>query len=97
MPQLFIETDDYSRDFIIKLAAKEYMHKDDVEKLLTLYEIGEKIYLKNNTFDFSNVVEKALFNSVGFSDRREEYFSWVFGIRDRLAGKRVAEQVYNLI
>lgn len=96
VPQLFIETDDYSRGYIIKLAAKECMHKDDVEKLLTLYEIGEKVFLKNNTFGFDNIIEKTLLDSEEFSERREEYFSWVFGSRDRLAGKRVAEQVCKL-
>lgn len=97
VPQLFIETDDYSRDFLEKIAIKEYMHKDDIEKLLTLYEIGESIYLKDNLFNFSNVVEDALLNSEVFSEKREEYFSWVFGVRDRLAGQRVAEQIYKLI
>lgn len=97
VPQLFIETNDYSRDFVEKIAIKEHMHKDDIEKLLTLYEIGESIYLKDNLFDFSNVVEGALLSSEVFSEKREEYFSWVFGVRDRLAGQRVAEQIYKLI
>lgn len=96
VPQLFIETKDLSRDYIAKLAVKENMHKDDTAKLLTLYEIGEAVYLNDNLFDFSAVVEKNLAGSEEFSEKREEYFSWVFGDRDRLAGRRVAEQIYKL-
>ncbi len=96
VPQLFIETIDLSRQYIAELAIKERMHKDDTEKLLTLYEIGESVYLKNTGYDFSDVVEKVLLNSESFSRKREDYFSWVFGVRDRLAGKRVADEIFNL-
>lgn len=98
VPQLFIETESLSRDYIAKLAVKECMHKDDTEKLLTLYEIGESVYLERNNFNFSDVVEKSLIDSAVFSENRKEYFSWVFGIKDRLAGQRVAEEILrNLI
>lgn len=97
VPQLFIETDDLSRDYIAKLAVKEDMHKDDTDKLLTLYEIGKSVYLKDDLFDFNDVIEKTLLDSSGFIEKREEYFSWVFGVRDRLAGKRVAEKVRELV
>lgn len=96
VPQLFIETDDFSKDYIVKIAAKEGIHKDEVEKLLSRYDIGENIYLKGGFFNFSDVIEKSLINSASFAERREEYFSWVFGVRDRQAGKRVAEQVLKL-
>ena len=93
VPQLFIETKNYSRGFLVDLATKEHMHKDDMEKLLTLYEIGESVYLKDNLFDFSDVVEKVLFSSADFLEKREEYFSWVFGVRDRLAGMKYKQYV----
>ena len=96
-PQLFIETENYSRDTVKSIAVKECMHKDDLEKLLTLYEIGESIYLKDSTFDFADLVSSTLLNSEIFSAKREEYFSWVFGVRDRYAGKRVADSVFNLL
>ncbi len=97
VPQLFIETDSFSRDYLVQLADKEKMHKDDTEKLLTLYEIGESVYIENNLFDFSDLIEKTIQNADDFTDKREEYFSWVFGVRDRQAGKRVAKQIYKLI
>lgn len=96
VPQLFIETIDLSRKYIADLAIKERMHNDDTEKLLTLYEIGESVFLKNTDFDFRGVVEKVLLSSENFSRKREDYFSWVFGVRDRLAGKRVANEIFNL-
>ena len=97
VPQLFIETDYLSRDYMAKLAEKEKMHQEDTEKLLTLYGIGNSIFLKDEFFDFSNIVEETLLDSESFIEKREEYFSWVFGIKCRLAGKRVAEQIYKLI
>lgn len=96
VPQIFIETDSLSRSYIANLATKERMHKDDTEKLLTLYEIGESVYLKDTNFNFSNIVEKALLDSAGFAHKREEYFSWVFGVRDRTASQRVAKQLLRL-
>ena len=96
VPQLFIETDELSRDYMAKLAKKEKMHKEDTEKLLTLYGIGNSVFLKDGFFDFSNIVEESLLNSDSFIEKREEYFSWVFGSRDRRAGEKVAKQIYTL-
>lgn len=96
VPQLFIETDELSRDYMAKLAKKEKMYKEDTEKLLTLYGIGNSVFLKDGFFDFSNIVEESLLDSAGFIEKREEYFSWVFGNRDRCAGEKVAKQIYTL-
>lgn len=96
VPQLIIETPNYSRQSVIAASIREKLHKDDAEQLLTLYEVGSTVYLKDNNFDFSDSVEAALSDERIFLNKREQYFSWVFGDRNRLAAKKVAEQIIKL-
>ncbi|WP_150303095.1 hypothetical protein [Pseudomonas saliphila] len=96
VPQLFIETENLSRDVVVRVGVKEAMHPDDLDRLLTLYDCGPNIFI-NTKVDFSENLDRAISDASAFSARRETYFSWVFGSRDRLANKRVAEAIRSHI
>ncbi|MBK3866150.1 hypothetical protein GFL09_00285 [Pseudomonas stutzeri] len=93
VPQLLIETPQLSRDVVVKGGREEGMHSDDVAQLLTLYECGPSCFVSEANQDISGFIELALANQSGHAQRRRDYFSWVFGKRDRLANQRVAEAI----
>ena len=92
VPQLFIETHKYSRDMVCEMATSEGMHSDDIDQLLTLYDCGP-CYHVDNPIDFSNILDQAILNANDYKTQRENYFSWVFGQRDRKANERVAHAI----
>jgi len=92
VPQLFIETPSYSRDTVRQQAAKEKMHPEDTEQLLTLYDCGP-CYHTNKAIDFGLVLNKAILDAPNYAAQRQHYFSWVFGNRDRKANERVAQAI----
>lgn len=92
VPQLFIETEKYSRDIVRQMAAKEKMYADDIEQLLSLYDCGPHFHTKN-VIDFEQIIDAALHNASSYKHQRERYFSWVFGTRDRQAHTRVAQAI----
>jgi hypothetical protein len=92
VPQLFIETAQFSQDVLRKMAERENMHPDDTQKLLTLYECGLRQRVDVPT-DFAPLLERAIDDAAAFSHKRQQYFSWVFGERDRLANQRVAKAI----
>jgi CDP-glycerol glycerophosphotransferase (TagB/SpsB family) len=92
LPQYFIETPEYSRGYVAKLGQLENMHPEDLERLLGLYDCGVSEFVENHC-DFSNSLDKAIDESAGYAEQRQAYFSWVFGVRDRDANRRVAEAI----
>lgn len=93
VPQLLIETPQLSRDVMAQMGRDEGMHPDDMAQLLTLYECGPSVFVKEEGVDLSVPIERALLERDDRAQRRQEYFSWVFGQRDRLANQRVAEAI----
>ncbi len=93
VPQLFIETPQLSRDVMARMGRDQGMHPDDMAQLLTLYESGPSVFLKETGVDLSGAIETALAERDYRTQRRQDYFSWVFGKRDRLANQRVAEAI----
>lgn len=91
-PLLLLESDNLSKDVLIDLGTRERMHPDDLEKLLTLFDCGPTLRA-NPTMDFSIPLNEALTSAHTFAECRNDYFSWVFGSRDRLANVRVAEAI----
>lgn len=94
VPQLFIETESFSKDFLYRMGLAEDMHTDDLEQLLTLYECGLRLKV-NCVPDFSEKLERAMSEADLYSKQRQEYFSWVFGEHDRKANLRVAQAIRN--
>jgi hypothetical protein len=92
VPQLFIETARFSQAVMRSVVEREGMHPHDVEQLMTLYDCGERVWL-NDGIDFSTRLDSCIENSESFAAQRARYFAWVFGHRDRLAGKRVASAI----
>lgn len=92
LPQYFIETPEYSRDYVAELGQQENMHPDDLERLLGLYDCGVSESIDDGC-DFSDSLDKAIEESANYAEQREAYFSWVFGLRDRNANQRVAEAI----
>lgn len=93
VPQLIIETPQFSRDVLAQMGRAESMHADDLAQLLTLYECGPSVFVKEAGADLSAAIEAALLEREGRARQRQEYFGWVFGTRDRLANQRVAEAI----
>lgn len=93
VPQLLIETPLLSRDVMVRMGRDEGMHPDDMAQLLTLYECGPSVLVKDAGKDLSASIETALLERDFRARRRQEYFAWVFGQRDRLANRRVAEAI----
>lgn len=93
VPQLLIETPQFSRDVLAQMGRDEGMHPDDMDRLLTLYDCGPSAFVKETGVDLSVHIETALLERDVRSQRRQEYFAWVFGKRDRLANQRVAEAI----
>lgn len=96
VPQMFIETDSFSRDFLFNLGVKESMHPDDLAKLLTLYECGPSHFIRDS-IGFSEILDDAISSAPSYAAQRENYFSWVFGKRDRLANQRVSEAIQTYL
>ncbi|SDS26641.1 hypothetical protein SAMN05216271_1536 [Halopseudomonas sabulinigri] len=94
VPQLFIETDDFSQDVLRSMGLREQMYLDDLERLLTLYDCGPRMVIDASP-DFSDVLENAIADANTYAERRNIYFSWVFGQRDRLANHRVANAIQH--
>jgi hypothetical protein len=92
VPQLFIETDRYSRTCMQKQAQQEGMHPEDTEKLISLYDCGSSHYV-SDAITFDKIVERAIVDAPNYAAQRERYFSWVFGGRDRKANERVAQAI----
>ena len=92
VPQLFIETPQFSQDVLRTMADQEGMHPDDSARLLTLYDCGRRIHT-DSTLDFSDLLEQTMDDSGRYRRQRQDYFSWVFGARDRMAGLRVAQAI----
>ena len=96
VPQFFIETQDLSKDFMREMAVRESMHPIDLERLLTLYDCGPRLWCDGREdLSFSDVLDSAISSAPGYARCREEYFSWVFGQRDRLANQRVAQAIQH--
>lgn len=94
VPQLFIETKAFSRDYLHQMGLEQDMHIDDLEQLLTLYECGPKLTVNDN-LDLAEHLNHALEDAGQYSKQRQEYFSWVFGEKDRSANQRVAQAILS--
>ena len=92
VPQLFIETPQFSKDVLAGMAERERMHPEDTQQLLTLYECGARCFVESEV-GFAERLDRAIADGGGYAQRRHDYFSWVFGQRDRLAGQRVAQAI----
>lgn len=92
VPLLFVETKTYSKDYLRAQGVREAMHPQDLERLLTLYDCGLRLYVESPP-DFSDILEAAISRDSEFKAQRQAYFSWVFGERDRQANVRVAEAI----
>lgn len=92
VPQMFIETNSFSRDILRGLGVEESMHPEDLERLLTLYDCGPSHFFEADP-DFSESLDRALADAPLYAEQRAVYFSWVFGKRDRFANQRVAQAI----
>lgn len=95
VPQLFIETEKLSKDVSRRVGLDSGMHPDDVERMLTLYDCGERLFVKTPP-DFSRLLDKTTESAYLYSKQRKTYFEWVFGSRDRLANHRVVEAINQI-
>jgi CDP-glycerol glycerophosphotransferase (TagB/SpsB family) len=92
IPQLILETPEFSRRTISEWCRRDHVHPEAEEKLLGLYGCGEVMQIADSP-DFSQAIDKALANGDSYQGQREAYFNWVFGKRDRNAASRVADAI----
>lgn len=92
VPQLFIETDLFNIDVLRSMAQKEAMHDDDTAQLLTLYDCGPRQFV-HQPLDYASLIEHAIAHAPLYAKQRADYFSWVFGERDKSAHLRVAQAI----
>lgn len=89
VPQLMIETPSLSRDVMRMMAREEGMHMEDTDRLLTLYDCGVSRFVDETPHSLAELLERAIAEKGRYRQAREDYFSWVFGSRDRRANERV--------
>jgi len=92
IPQLLVESPHASRIQLREQATREGAHIDDIEKLLTLYECGPIFDTASGDL-VESMLDRAIDDAGRFASQRENYFSWVFGQRDRQANQRVAAAI----
>lgn len=92
IPQLFIETPLFNAAMLLQQAAREGMHDEDAAGLLRLFDCGSRQYI-DACIDFSELIMAAIDAAPCFAERRNAYFSWVFGERGREAHRRVANAI----
>lgn len=88
VPQLFIETEQFSRNHLENMGVEQKMNRADLDQLLTLYDCGPST---SGVGQWIKAVESAMADSGNYLMQRNKYFSWVFGQRDRHAAKRIAK------
>ncbi|PTD95510.1 hypothetical protein [Pseudothauera lacus] len=96
VPQLFIETPIFGAEAMRTMALREEMHPDDIAQLLTLFECGRRQFV-DGPMNFAQSIERAILDAPVYASRRQEYFSWVFGERDRCAHKRAAQAIKTFL
>jgi len=97
VPQFFIETPTFSRDTVIQKGREQKLHRDDLDRLVMLYDCGPAEFIHDEDHDLSGLIENALSLGSSFRHQRANYFTWVFGSRDRDANKRVAQAIKNTL
>src|SRR5690606_2367954 len=66
VPQMFIETNSYSRDHLRDIGTKESMHPEDLERLLTLYDCGPSHFIQAEP-SFRDLLDQAVANASSYA------------------------------
>lgn len=96
VPQLFIETPLWSIDEISAFARRNAVSERELAEFLELFECG-KTYRLGGSEPLSARIYEALGAAASLQSKRESYFRWVFGDRDRNAGELVYQAARSLI
>ena len=92
LPLVFLETDKLGRKAALANAQRQGLDQDHIDKRLSFFEAGICLEAQADS-DFSQVLDEAISRNLEFSPRRQAYFSWVFGQRDKHANARVAAAI----
>ena len=79
LPQLFIETNRFSRDSVVSMLRSQGINHKHLEKVLGLYSCGQSI--SPQTQNLSTLISDAMLYSDKYANARESYFNYVFGNR----------------
>lgn len=94
-PQLFVRTPHWMPERIRGYARDSDMDVEDMERYMTLFDCGATFDTQSHR-PFTDAVDEALQSAGSYRQARHDYFSWVFGQRDRLAGQRVYQALQGL-
>lgn len=94
-PQVFVETDRFSRPHIRRMMLEKGADPGYVEKLVTLYDCGTSLTPECDNLD--RLIRNSLDEAKNYAARRGEYFSWVFGDRGLDNQSRFIEHLKTVI
>ncbi|HLF98546.1 MAG TPA: CDP-glycerol glycerophosphotransferase family protein [Methylococcaceae bacterium] len=79
LPQVFVETDRFSKRHVKNMMLEKGADKEYVERLVSLYDCGTS--LTPDTANLQQFLGDSIENAGKYAPYRSEYFSWVFGDR----------------
>lgn len=77
IPQLFIETNRFSRDKVVSMLQAQGSDDRHVEKVLELYSCGPSV--SPQSLNLSKLIGDAFLDSNRYANARKNYFNYVFG------------------
>lgn len=89
-PQLLTGMGNSSYENIKKIWVDWGMDEEDIESRLRMFDCGP-VFKKENYANWHEAVCDALFRETTYSNSRSDYFVFIFGQKDKCAGRRVAD------
>ncbi len=94
--QLFSDAHLSSKKAFIERFNEWDMHPEDTEGYMQLFDCGPKFH-EEGYRDWGKAIHTAIETKGDYADARSQCFRYIFGERDRLASKRVAERIGDLL
>lgn len=90
VPQLFIQSHLWCKDVIQSQASSHQVPEDEIAEYLSLFDCGVNFHVSLRE-SLRDAIQNAISESDAYRGRRDAYFQWVFGSRDRKAAVRVQQ------
>lgn len=91
LPQIFVETDRYSRHIIKQVASSKNLSTSYIEKLLDIYNCG--ISITPVSPNLPRILDEIIEKSDAFRANRLSYFTWVFGSKNPMGVEQLINQL----
>lgn len=94
-PQLFTGIPSCSKDAYRRLFDDSGMHREDTDAYLELFNCAPSFH--GNFGSWPEAIEYAIEQSPDFSEKREDYFRWVFGSRQQNSVNQAVSHMESLL